>query len=142
MFSQDAIALAAQRNAAVSSSPTKVTLIGSHASVYATEDSDVDLVVLQKEFFSNDQQYLRLIGEVHKVMTRVDLILMREEDFQSPGLAGGTLPCRAKKEGRVLRGSKVEIEMPFGNAIFNRLTPYAVKPRCVPERDELLDAGI
>ena len=106
MFSQESIALAAQRIAAASSSPSKVILIGSYARGDATEDSDVDLVVLQKEFVNKGQEYLRLIGEVHKVMTRVDLILMREDDFEWRSLVGGTLPYWAKKEGRVLHESK------------------------------------
>ena len=106
MFSQESIALAAQRIAAASSSPAKVILIGSYARGDATEDSDVDMVVLQKEFVNKGQEYLRLIGEVHKVMTRVDLILMREDDFEWRSLVGGTLPYWAKKEGRVLHESK------------------------------------
>jgi uncharacterized protein len=106
MFSEESIALAAQRIAAAASSPAKVILIGSYARGDATEDSDVDLVVLQKEFVNKGKEYLRLIGEVHKVMTRVDLILMREEDFEWRSLVGGTLPYWAKKEGRVLHESK------------------------------------
>ena len=106
MFSEESIALAAQRIAAASSLPAKVILIGSYARGDATEDSDVDLVVLQKEFVNKGKEYLRLIGEVRKVMTRVDLILMREDDFEWRSLVGGTLPYWAKKEGRVLHESK------------------------------------
>ena len=102
MFSQEAIALAAQRIAAASSSPAKVILIGSYARGDATEDSDVDLVVLQKEFSHRGEEYLRLIDEVHKSLSRVDLILMRTEDFVWKSTVGGTLPYWAKKEGRVL----------------------------------------
>ena len=85
----------------------KVILIGSYARGDATEDSDVDLVVLQKEFVNKGKEYLKLISEVQKVMTRVDLILMREDDFEWRSLVGGTLPYWAKKEGRVLHESKV-----------------------------------
>ena len=107
MFSEESIVLAAQRIAAASSSPAKVILIGSYARGDATEDSDVDLVVLQKEFVNKGKEYLKLISEVQKVMTRVDLILMREDDFEWRSLVGGTLPYWAKKEGRVLHESKV-----------------------------------
>ena len=82
-------------------------MIGSYARGDATEDSDVDLVVLQKEFVNKGKEYLKLISEVQKVMTRVDLILMREDDFEWRSLVGGTLPYWAKKEGRVLHESKV-----------------------------------
>jgi uncharacterized protein len=102
MFSEESIALAAQRIAAASSSPAKVILIGSYARGDATEDSDVDLVVLQKEFADKPSEFRRLNKEVRKELRRVDLILMREEDFEWRSLVGGTLPYWAKKEGRVL----------------------------------------
>jgi uncharacterized protein len=102
MFSEESIVLAAQRIAAASSSPAKVILIGSYARGDATEDSDVDLVVLQKEFADKANEFRRLNKEVRKELRRVDLILMREEDFEWRSLVGGTLPYWAKKEGRVL----------------------------------------
>ena len=106
MFSQESIALAAQRIAAASSSPAKVILIGSYARGDATEDSDVDLVVLQKEFAHRGEEYMRLIDEAHKSLGHVDLILMRVEDFEWKSTVGGTLPYWAKKEGRVLHDFK------------------------------------
>lgn len=102
MFTPESIALAAQRIVAASSSPAKVILIGSYARGDATEDSDVDLLVLQEEFADRPNEYRRLIAEIHKELSRVDLILMRVEDFEWKSLVGGTLPYWAKKEGRVL----------------------------------------
>lgn len=102
MHSQQLIELMARRVAAASSSPSKVILIGSYARGDATEDSDIDLVVLQREFADKASEYRRLIAEIHTVAFNVDLILMREEDFEWKSLVGGTLPYWAKKEGRVL----------------------------------------
>ena len=102
MHSQQSIELMAQRVAAASSSPSKVILIGSYARGDATEDSDIDLVVLQREFADKASEYRRLIAEIHTVAFNVDLVLMREEDFEWKSLVGGTLPYWAKKEGRVL----------------------------------------
>ena len=102
MHSQQSIELMAQRVAAASSSPSKVILIGSYARGDATEDSDIDLVVLQREFADKAAEYRRLIAEIHTVAFNVDLILMREEDFEWKSLVGGTLPYWAKKVGRVL----------------------------------------
>ena len=102
MHSQQSIELIAQRVAAASSSPSKVILIGSYARGDATENSDIDLLVLQKEFSDKAAEYQRLIAEIHAVSFNVDLILMREEDFEWKSLVGGTLPYWAKKEGRVL----------------------------------------
>ena len=102
MHSQQSIELIAQRVVAAASSPSKVILIGSYARGDATEDSDIDLVVLQREFADKTSEYRRLIAEIHAVAFNVDLILMREEDFEWKSLVGGTLPYWAKKEGRVL----------------------------------------
>ena len=102
MFSEESIALAAQRIAASSSSPAKVILFGLYARGGATEDSDVDLVVLQKELKERPNEYRRLIAEVHRCVRRVDLILTREDDFEWKSQVGGTLPYWAKKEGRGL----------------------------------------
>ena len=102
MHSQQSIDLIAQRVAAASSSPSKVILIGSYARGDATDESDIDLVVLQKEFLDKASEYRRLIAEIHTVAFNVDLVLMREEDFEWKSLVGGTLPYWAKKEGRVL----------------------------------------
>ena len=102
MHSQQSIELMAQRVAAASSSPSKVILIGSYARGDATEDSDIDLVVLQREFADKASEYRRLIAEIHTVAFNVDLVLMLEEDFEWKSLVGGTLPYWAKKEGRVL----------------------------------------
>jgi len=102
MHSQQSIELIAQRVAAASSSPSKVILIGSYARGDATDASDLDLVVLQKEFANKASEYRRLIAEIHTVTFNVDLILMREEDFEWKAQVGGTLPYWAKKEGRVL----------------------------------------
>ncbi len=102
MHSQQSIKLIAQRVAAASSSPSKVILIGSYARGDANEGSDVDLVVLQKNFADKAAEYRRLIAEVNTVAFKVDLILMREEDFEWKAQVGGTLPYWAKREGRVL----------------------------------------
>jgi uncharacterized protein len=102
MHTQQSIDLIAKRIAAASSSPAKVILIGSYARGEATEASDLDLLVLQKEFTSKASEYQRLISEVHTLSFNVDLILMREEDFEWKSLVGGTLPYWAKKEGRLL----------------------------------------
>ncbi len=102
MHSEQSIERIAQRIAAVSSSSSKVILIGSYARGEATDASDLDFVVLQKEFADKAAEYRRLMAEIHTVAFKVDLILMREDDFEWKSLVGGTLPYWAKKEGRVL----------------------------------------
>jgi uncharacterized protein len=102
MFSEQAIAQIAGRLAAVSSSPAKVILIGSYARGDATEDSDIDLLVLQKTLADRSAEYKRLRFEILTAKLRADLILMSEEEFEWKSLVGGTLPWWAKQEGRLL----------------------------------------
>jgi uncharacterized protein len=102
MLTNQSIELIAKRLVAASSAPAKIILIGSYARGDADEGSDLDLVVLQKDFADKASEYRRLIAEVHTVASNVDLILMNEADFEWKSLVGGTLPYWAKQEGRVL----------------------------------------
>jgi hypothetical protein len=43
-----------------------------------------------------------MLTQVHKITSNVDLLLMREDDFELKSLVGGTLPFWAKQEGQVL----------------------------------------
>ncbi len=102
MHSRESIQLIAQRIAAAASSPAKVILFGSYARGNATESSDVDILVLQKQFIDRGEEYLRLATEAHKVIRNVDVILMKQDDFDWKSMVGGTLPFWAKQEGVVL----------------------------------------
>lgn len=102
-FSNQLIERIADRVAAASSVPAKIILIGSYARGVATDQSDLDLVVLHKEVIDRASEYRRLITEIQTLATNVDLILMLDEEFEWRSLVGGTLPYWAKQEGRVLR---------------------------------------
>jgi uncharacterized protein len=102
MLNQDSIQQIVDNLAKAASAPSKVILIGSYARGQATEHSDLDLIVLQKQFSNKADEYRKLIAQVHKITSNVDLILMREDDFELKSLVGGTLPFWAKQEGQVL----------------------------------------
>ena len=102
MHSRESIQLIAQRIAAAASSPAKVILFGSYARGNANESSDVDILVLQKQFDNRGEEYLRLATEAHKIIRNVDVVLMKQEDFEWKSMVGGTLPFWAKQEGVVL----------------------------------------
>ena len=102
MHSRESIQLIAQRIAAAASSPAKVILFGSYARGNANESSDVDILVLQKQFDNRGEEYLRLATEAHKIIRNVDVVLMKLEDFEWKSMVGGTLPFWAKQEGVVL----------------------------------------
>jgi uncharacterized protein len=102
MLSSDSIRLIVNNIANTASSPSKVILIGSYARGQATERSDLDLIVLQKQFLNKADEYRKLITQIRKVSSNVDLILMRQDEFELKSLVGGTLPYWAKQEGQVL----------------------------------------
>jgi uncharacterized protein len=102
MHSPESIQAIADGLVQATSAPTKVILIGSYARGNATSESDLDFLVLQKNFADKSSEHRRLIAKVQTLATKVDLILMRESDFEWKSLVGGTLAYWAKLEGRVL----------------------------------------
>lgn len=102
MQSLESISLIAQRLAAVASSPAKVMLFGSYARGEATEESDVDLLVIEKEIADKDEEYFKLFSAVRSA--NVDLILMQEADYLARTRSAGSLPYRVCKEGVMLHG--------------------------------------
>lgn len=84
------------------SSPAKVMLFGSYARGEAKEDSDVDLLVLEKNFVNKDDEYFKLFTAVRSA--KIDLILMREDDYLARTESVGSLPYRVAREGVLLYG--------------------------------------
>ena len=93
---------AAQRLAAAASKPTTVIVFGSYARGDATEESDLDLVVVQPEVGDRAGEYLRLKAAVGRIGVGVDLVLFARPEFERRSLVPGTLPYWAKREGQVL----------------------------------------
>ncbi len=102
MQTLESINLIAQRLAAAASSPAKVILFGSYARGEAREDSDIDLLVIEKEIADKDEEYFKLFSAVRSA--NVDLILIREADYLARTGSTGSLPHRVCKEGVVLHG--------------------------------------
>jgi predicted nucleotidyltransferase len=100
--SRDSIQQLANELAHAASSPAKVMLFGSYARGEATAHSDVDLLILEKEFHNRGEEYLRLMNVVGA--RNVDLILMKEDDFQMRSDWVGSLPYYAAREGVMLHG--------------------------------------
>ena len=102
MLHPDQLTAAAHRLAAAASKPTTVIVFGSYARGDATEESDLDLVVVQPEVSDKAGEYLRLKAAVGRIGVGVDLVLFARPEFQRRSLVPGTLPYWAKKEGKVL----------------------------------------
>ncbi len=93
---------AAERLASAATRPATVTVFGSCARGDASESSDLDLVVIEPELPDKAGEYLRLKAALGRVGVGVDLLLFARPDFDRRSQVPGTLPYRAKREGKVL----------------------------------------
>lgn len=83
-------------------SPIRVILFGSQARGDADENSDIDLMVVERKLTDKAAEYLRLRAAVGKLGRGVDLLLYSEEEFERRSQVPGTVAYWAKQEGKVL----------------------------------------
>ena len=102
MIDMETIRAATVRLVAAASSPVRVILFGSYARGTATEDSDLDLLVIEKELPDKATEYLRLRRAIGGIGAGVDVLLYSEEEALRRSQVPGTLPYWAFKEGQVL----------------------------------------
>jgi predicted nucleotidyltransferase len=102
MIDMQTIQAAAERLAAAASSPARVILFGSYARGTATEDSDLDLMVIEKGVPDRAAEYLRLRRAIGGIGTGVDVLIYSEEEALRRGQVPSTLLYWALKEGQVL----------------------------------------
>lgn len=96
----------AQRIAAAARSPAKVILFGSYGRGDATEDSDLDLPVVERAVIDHTAEYLRLRQVVGPIGVRVDLLRMPQAEFYRRRDWASSPVYRAAREGRVLYESQ------------------------------------
>ena len=92
----------AQRVAAAAQSPLKVIVFGSYGRGDATEDSDLDLLVVERDLPDASAEYLRLREAVGTIGVGVDLLLMPLAEFDRRRDWASSLVYWASREGRVL----------------------------------------
>lgn len=101
MISSEQIQQAVKRLVAAAS-PSKVILFGSYARGEATEDSDLDLMVIENEVQNAGEEMIRLHRVVGDVGVGVDLLVYSDREASRRSQVPGTLLYWAFKEGKVL----------------------------------------
>lgn len=82
--------------------PDRVILFGSGATGRMTRDSDIDLLVLERDVEDTRGESRRLRGALVGLGIAVDLIVMRTERFEeTKGVIGG-IAYPASKYGRII----------------------------------------
>jgi predicted nucleotidyltransferase len=82
--------------------PSKIILFGSYARGDATDDSDLDLMVILPGKPDKVAEMIRLRQAVGSVGVGVDVLVFSEEEAQRRGQVPGTVLYWANKEGKVL----------------------------------------
>ncbi|TAN75863.1 MAG: nucleotidyltransferase domain-containing protein [Gallionella sp.] len=101
MISGEQIQQAVERLAAAAS-PSKVILFGSCARGDATEDSDLDLMVIEREVANKFEEMIRLHRVVGDVGIGVDVPVYSDQEASRRSQVPGTLLYWAFREGKVL----------------------------------------
>ena len=102
MLAQQSILDAARRAAFAASSPARVILFGSYARGDADDDSDLDLLVIERRVTDKAAEYLKLHRAIGPMGVGVDVLVLSQEEFQRRSQVPGTLPYWAAKEGKLL----------------------------------------
>lgn len=103
MLDMDTIRAAA-RLAAAARSPSRVIVFGSYGRGTASENSDLDLMVAEREISDKADEYLRLMDALGRVALDigVDPLLCPLAEFERRSQVPGTVLYRACKEGQIL----------------------------------------
>ena len=102
MISQQKINVAAEL-LMTSALARKVILFGSYARGDATEDSDVDFLVVEENVPSKVTEMVRLRRILRPLRLPFDVVVVSENDLEDWGGLPGTALYWALKEGKVLK---------------------------------------
>ena len=85
--------------------PSRVIVFGSYGQGDASEDSDLDLMVIAPEVENKYEEMIRLNRVVGNIGTGVDLLIYSEREYQRRSQVPGTVLYWARREGRALYGT-------------------------------------
>ena len=82
--------------------PSRVILFGSYGRGDAAEDSDLDLIVIERHVDNRGEEMVRLRGAVGHIGVGVDVLVYSETEYERRSQVPGTVLYWARKEGRPL----------------------------------------
>lgn len=82
--------------------PRKIILFGSRARGDAREDSDLDLLVIERDLENRVAEMVRLNRVLKGLVLPVELVVISERMFEELADTPGTVYFEAKREGEVL----------------------------------------
>lgn len=80
-------------------------VFGSHARGEARPDSDLDLLVIEREIAHRNAEFVRLRRALCGLKVAIDLVLVTDRHVEEWGHFEGTMLNEALREGRVLAGA-------------------------------------
>jgi predicted nucleotidyltransferase len=101
MISNETIRQAVDRLVAAAN-PSKVILFGSYARGDATEDSDLDIMVIERELPNKFEEMIRLRQALRPLHIPVDVLVFSQDYVDEWGHLPGSTLYWALKEGKVL----------------------------------------
>ncbi len=108
MLSERQVHEVAQRLATAACSPATVIVFGSYGRGDATDDSDLDLLVVQRDVRDPTAEYLRLRNAIGRLQVGVDLLLLPRTEFDRRRDWSSGPVYWAAREGRVLHADSAE----------------------------------
>ncbi len=82
--------------------PEKIILFGSYARAEAQRDSDLDILVVEREVKDRVAEMARLNRALGFLRLPIDLLLVSQEKFDYWSDTPGNVYYRAKREGKVI----------------------------------------